>query len=111
VNKQTAVYVLTGIGLGVAGVIAYIGTRSAGPVQLTQFTELREGPLQEHLVSREELGMVRNSASQGSPDLNPRHSYPNRVAPGLTKLISHGFAPLYCVNDPQIMALPAEEPW
>ena len=82
--------------------IAYVATRSAGPVGLTQYTELREGPLQEHLVSAAEL------AEQ--PVYVP-HSYPSRVGHGVSACISHGFAPLWQAPDPQAAALPSEAMW
>lgn len=39
------------------------------------------------------------------------HRYPDRTAPGTTRTMHQGFAPLYRLPDPQIAALPAEEPW
>lgn len=101
-SRKTALYVLGGAGLGVAGLLAWTATRGAGPVKMTQFTELRLGPLQEHLITAEQLG----SAPAAS-----RMHYPARICPGITGLISNGFAPLWQVSDPQIMALPGEAPW
>ena len=94
--------VLAGIGLLAAGGIAWMATRSVGPVPLTQYTEQRQGPLAEHLVTREELGYV--------PATSRMH-YPARTAPGLTALIAQGFAPLYQLPDPVAASLPAEQAW
>lgn len=88
-------HVLGGAGLLVAGLVAYLATRSAGPVAMSQYTELRTGPLQEHLVTEAELGAVPAA---------PRHHYPARVAPQLTRCIHHGFVPQYLPLDPQIRA-------
>lgn len=101
-RDRTALYVLAGIGLAAAGGIGYLATRSAGPVKLQQFVELRQGPLQEHLVTAEEL--------QVSPVFTGHH-YPARVAPMVTACIHQGFAPHYQVPDPQAAALPAEVMW
>lgn len=97
--KITPGHALAGAGLVLAGGVAYLATRGAGPVALKQYTELRQGPLQEHLVTVEELG--------GAPEVLP-HRYPSKVAPGLSACITHGFAPLYQLPDPQAAALPAE---
>lgn len=97
--KITSTHVLGAVGLAVAAGIAYAATKGTGPVKLTQFTEARQGPLQEHLVTLEELGGV----SATIP-----HRYPAKVAPGLGMCITHGFAPLYQLPDPQAAALPAE---
>jgi hypothetical protein len=102
VNDKQARLVLAGIGLGAAGAVAWIATRAAGPVQMTQYTELREGPLHEHLVTAAELGAVPATA---------RHHYPDRVAPGTSALVQKGFAPLYRPCDPVVAALPAEKAW
>ena len=101
-NKKTAAYILLGTGLGVAGAIAWLGTRNAGPVKMKQYVELREGPLQEHLVTAEQLGIIPSGS---------RLHYPEKVCPGITGLINNGFAPLWRVNDPQIMAMPGESAW
>jgi hypothetical protein len=101
-KKDELAYVVTGIGLGIAGIVAYLATRSAGPVQMTQYTEQREGPLMEHLVSREELGLI--------PAAERMH-YPTQVAPGITQCIIKGFAPLYQPPDVQAASLPAEQVW
>jgi hypothetical protein len=102
VNDSSARMVILAAGLGLAGGVAYLATRAAGPVQLTQYTELREGPLQEHLVTAAELGTIPATA---------RHHYPDRVAPGITQLVQKGFAPLYRPCDPQVAARPAERAW
>jgi len=102
VNAKTARLVVLGFGLGLAGGVAYLATRAAGPVQLTQYTEQREGPLMEHLVTAAELGMI---------PATPRHHYPARVAPGISALVEKGFAPLYQTCDPQVAARPAERAW
>lgn len=101
-NKNQTIHAIALIGLGAAAAVAWLATRSAGPVQLTQYTECRQGTIQEHLVTAAEL--------LGEP-ARVRHHYPVRVAPAITNLVSHGFAPLYCPPDPQIAALPAEESW
>jgi hypothetical protein len=88
-----------GLVLLVAAGVAYLATRSAGPVKMTQYTESRQGPLQEHLVTEEELG--------GGVPLTP-HRYPSRIAPGLDMCLTHGYAPLYQLADPVAAALPAE---
>jgi hypothetical protein len=100
--EKRLVLVAGGIGLGVAVVLAYLATRSAGPVAMSQFTELREGPLQEHLVTQEELGII---------PAKERMHYPPLVAPGLTKAIAQGFAPSFEIPDPQAACLPAEVMW
>jgi hypothetical protein len=97
--KLTPKHALAGVGLLAAGGVAYLATRGAGPVQLKQFTELRQGPLQEHLITAEELGQV--------PERLP-HRYPCKIAPGLSMTITQGFSPLYQLPDPQAAALPAE---
>jgi hypothetical protein len=100
--KTTTVQVVSAAGLAAAAAIAWIATRSAGPVPMPAYTEQREGPLMEHLVTADEL-------LEGTVFTGPR--YPPRVAPAISSVISHGFAPLYQVPDPQAAALPAEEPW
>lgn len=95
-------HAVAGLGLLVAGGIAYLATRSAGPVQLTPFTELREGPLQQHVVTTD--GLL-------TQPVNVPHHYPARVGPGITRVISQGFAPLWQIPDPQVAALPAEQAW
>lgn len=101
-KKISAEHVLAAAGLLAAAGVAVLATRSAGPVKLSQFVELREGPLQEHLVSREELGT--------SPVLTP-HYYPARVGPSITTCIARGFSPAWQSGDPQADALPAEVMW
>lgn len=91
--------VMGGIGLGVAAGIAYLATRGTGPVKLTQYTEERSGPVQGHLATEAELGF---------PAPPTQHRYPAKLAPGLSQCITHGFAPLYRLSDPQVAALPAE---
>lgn len=97
--KLTSTHLLGVVALGVAAGVAYVATRSTGPVKMAQFTESRLGPLQEHLVTLEELG--------GVQAVHP-HRYPSKIAPGLALCITHGFAPLYQLPDPQAAALPAE---
>lgn len=101
-NEKSAVYVLAGVGLAAALGVGYLATRSAGPVKLEQFVELRTGPLQEHLVTAEEL--------QVSPVFTGHH-YPTRVGPQVTACIHQGFALRYQIPNEQIMALPAEVMW
>lgn len=93
-------HVIAVIGLLVAAGLAYAATRTTGPVPLPAFTELRSGPLMEHVISAEEL--------LTEPVYVPHH-YPGRVAPHTFKAIRHGFAPLYALPDPQAAALPAEQ--
>ncbi len=97
-RKQTLTVIAVG-GAAVAAVFAYAATRTAGPVPMSRFTEQREGPLQEHLVTLEELGDV--------AELVP-HRYPVKVAPGISTLVRNGFALTWRPGDPQIAALPAE---
>jgi hypothetical protein len=92
--------------IGAAGVLAYTATRAVGPVPWKpgKLTEL-EGPvqnLQEHLAHAAEL--------LTEPVLTP-HRFPARTCPGTTQTIHQGFAPLYALQDPQLAAMPAEEPW
>lgn len=101
-TRNTAITVITGIGLGAAAAIAYLATRTAGPVQLTRYTECRQGTIQPHLVTEADLLTA---------PARTRHHYPVRVAPALVGVIANGFAPLYAPPDPQIAALPAEEAW
>lgn len=98
-NRRQTLVVLGAAGAGAAAALAYAATRSAGPVPLSEFTELREGPLQEHLVTEEELGLV------GA--VHP-HRYPVKVASGISSVVRRGFGPLYTLPDPQMAALPAE---
>lgn len=95
-------HVLAVIGLAAAAGIAYLATRSAGPVPLTTYTELRQGTLMEHVVT--EAGLITQ------PVYVPHH-YPQRVAPQIAAVIAHGYAPLYQIGDPQAAALPAEQAW
>ena len=89
-------------GLAVAGGIAYLATRAPGPVPLTKYTELRPGPLMEHLVTAEEL----LSAPVWAP-----HSYPTRTCPDLHQAMAYGLAPRWQLPDAQAAALPAEAMW
>ncbi len=89
-------------GIGTAALLAYLATRSAGPVPMTKYTELRNNPLMEHLVTREELGLA---------PAKPRIAYPGKVAPGTAFAVYHGFAPVYYISDRQVMGMPAEQPW
>lgn len=82
--------------------LAYLATRTAGPVKLAQFTELREGPLQEHLVTKEELGLIPAPSKM---------SYPGQVAQHMSMCVQYGFAPLYQIPDAVAAALPAEAAW
>lgn len=100
--KITGIHVSAGIALLAAGGIALLATRSAGPVPLTQYTELREGPLMEHVVT--EAGLL-------AEPVHVPHRYPQRVAPLVSAVVNHGYAPLYQPPDPQAAALPAEQAW
>jgi hypothetical protein len=100
--KLDPLHVAAGVGVLAAAGLAYAATRTAGPVSMPVFTELREGPLMEHLVTREQLGTAPAKA---------RHHYPGQVAPAISAIVSKGFAPLYCLPDPQAAALPAEQAW
>lgn len=94
-------HVFAGAALLAAGAMAYIATRSAGPVRLTQFTEQREGPLMEHLVTLEEINATGRAYLP--------HRYPAKVAPGLNQLVAVGFAPMWQNPNPVAAALPAEQ--
>jgi hypothetical protein len=48
-------HVFLALGLGAAAGVAWVATRTAGPAPVTKYTELRTGPLMEHLVTAEEL--------------------------------------------------------
>jgi hypothetical protein len=100
--KFTAGHALGAAALIVAAGIAYAATKTAGPVPMPKYTELRPGPLFEHLVTEAEL--------LTQPVYTPQH-YPPRVGPQLSSAIAYGYVPLYQPADPQIAALPAEEPW
>lgn len=102
--KLTTGHILGGTLLVVAAGIAVLATKSAGPVQLTKFVELRSGPLQEHLVTTDELNMSRTFTGAHWP-----MSYPSTVAGGISQLVQKGFAPLWQPADPQVAALPAEK--
>lgn len=99
-------HVAAGALLLAAGGLALLATRGAGPVQLTKYVELRRGPLQEHLVSVDELNMGRGF----SAPRYPMH-YPGTVAAGITGLVKDGFTPLWQIPEPQIAPLPAEQAW
>ena len=102
-DRLTPAAAIAGVALLGAGVLAYLATRSAGPVPMPAFTEQRGGgPLMEHLITEAEL--------ISSPVYVPHH-YPPRVAHGISQVVSHGFSPLYQAPDPQVAALPAEEAW
>jgi hypothetical protein len=92
--------------LAVAGGLVYLATRGVGPVQMPQFTELREGPLQEHLVTLEGLQISRTFERHRWPVV-----YPASVAGGVSTLVQNGFTPLWKPCDPQAAALPAEQAW
>jgi hypothetical protein len=100
--KITGIHVVSAAGLAVAAGIAWAATRTTGPVPMPAYTEQRPGPLMEHLITAEEL--LTAPVFTGV-------RYPPRVAPAITTIISHGFAPLWQIPDPQAAALPAEEPW
>jgi hypothetical protein len=96
-----------GIGaLLVAGGLVYLASRGVGPVKMPQFTELREGPLQEHLVTLEGLQVSRTFERHRWPVV-----YPASVAGGVSTLVQAGFTPLWQPADPQAAALPAEQAW
>lgn len=78
-------HVLLGIGLLAAGGIAYLATRTAGPVPMPAFTEMHNG-----------RGCLH---------------YPPVVAPNLAYAITHGFAPPGVIADPVARAQPAEKAW
>jgi hypothetical protein len=86
----------------VAGGVAYLAMRSQGPVPLSKFTELRPGPLMEHLVTAEEL--------ISKPVWAPI-TYPSRTCTNLNLALNHGLAPQWKVPDPQAAALPSEAMW
>lgn len=101
--KIKAVHGLAVVGVIAAGGLFYAATRTTGPVPMPRFTETRSpGPLQEHLITAEEL--------TASPVFVP-HAYPSRIAHGISQVVSYGFAPLYGIDDPQVAALPAEQAW
>lgn len=104
--KLNPLAVAGGVALAAAAGVALLATKTAGPVQLTKYTELRTGPLQEHLVSVDELNMSRTFLGPIWP-----MRYPGQVAAGITTAIVKGFAPLYTPADPQAAALPAEQAW
>jgi hypothetical protein len=69
---------------------------------MPKYTELRPGPLFEHLVTEAEL--------LSQPVYVPHH-YPPRVGPQISNVITYGYSPLYQPPDPQVAALPAEGAW
>jgi hypothetical protein len=98
----TPQHVVGGTALVIAAGIAYAATRTAGPVPPAKYTELLPGPMFEHIVTEAELL---------TQPVRTRVHYPARVGPQISKVISQGFAPAYQPPDPQVAALPAEEPW
>jgi hypothetical protein len=86
------------VALGAAAGLAFLATRSAGPIRIPTFSEDYPGPLMEHLVTLEEYG----------PRAPLPHRYPSKVAPGMTQVVAVGFAPMWQLPDPQAAALPAE---
>lgn len=95
----TVPQIAAGVLAAAAAGIAYAATRTAGPVPMPKYTELRAGPLAEHLVTEAELLV---------PPARSRIRYPAAPGPGITSAIAAGFAPLYRPPDPQVAALPAE---
>jgi hypothetical protein len=104
VSKLKTEHVLGGTLLLVAAGIAMLATKSAGPVQLTKYVELHAGPLQEHLVTVDELNMSRTFTQPHWP-----LHYPGQVAAGVSQAVNLGFAPLWQLPDPQAAALPMEK--
>lgn len=100
-SAQVSLTVGLGV-LAVAGALAYLATKSAGPIPMPKFTESRQGPLMEHIVTKEELGLI---------PADPRVHFPQRVAPGTAFCVKYGFSPLYQIPDATAAALPAEEMW
>lgn len=78
-------HVLLAAALLAAAGVAYLATRTAGPVQMPAFTEQHDG-----------RGCLH---------------YPATVAPNLAYTISHGFAPTGEIPDSQAAAQPAEKAW
>ena len=76
------------------------GRAAARLSPLPPFTELREGPLQQHLVSAD--GLLTAPA-------RTRCHYPARVAPAISAIIERGWSPLWTPRDEQAAYLPAEE--
>lgn len=78
--------VIAGTGLLAAAGVAWLATRTAGPVGMpAAFTEQHDG-----------RGCLH---------------YPAMVAPNLAYTITHGFAPTGEIPDPQAAAQPAESAW
>lgn len=109
-SKEKQGLALAVVLLGIGAAFAYFGTKSAGPVRMKQYTELRIGPLQEHLVTKEQLDLVTPPSGTAVRTYSRLH-YPSKVCPGITGIINNGFAPKWDVNDPQIMAMPGESAW
>jgi hypothetical protein len=89
--------------LGAAGLV-WAATRGVGPVAMPQFTELRQGPLQEHLVTVDGLNMSRTFQRHHYPML-----YPGGVAAGINTAIARGFSMFWQPAQPQAAALPADQ--
>jgi hypothetical protein len=100
--KVKPAHVLAVLGLAAAGGVAYLATRSVGPVRMPAFSENRVGGLAEHLVTDAEL--------LTAPVYTP-HYYPAGVMPAVSAVVAHGFAPGYRICDPQAAGLPAEKMW
>lgn len=101
-RQVSTIHAVAGIGLLAAAALAVAATRTTGPVKMPAYTELRTGPLMEHLVT--EAGLA-------TAPVMVQHYYPGRVAPSISNIVARGFAPLYQVPDPQAAALPAEQAW
>lgn len=103
--KLTPASAAVAAAVAAAAVLAYTATRAVGPVDAQgPLTEL-EAPAQNftsHLARAAEL--------LTAPVFTP-HRFPDRTCPGTTQTIHQGFAPQYAIPDPQVAALPAEEPW
>jgi len=103
--KLTPAHLAAAAAAAAAAVLAWTATRSAGPVaQPAALTEL-QAPAQDlksHLV---------HPAEFLTAPVFTVHRFPDRTAPGTNQTIHQGFAPRYKVADPQVAALPAEEPW
>jgi hypothetical protein len=105
--KLNPAHVAAAAAIGGLGVLAWTATRSVGPVDVdrpNKLTEL-EAPVQ-NFVSH----LAHLSEFLVTPVFTP-HRFPDRTCPGTTETIHQGFAPRYAISDPQVAAMPAEEPW
>lgn len=91
-----------GLAIAAAAALVCAATRGAGPVAQVRYSEDIAGPLQEHMVSSAELT---------AQPVYVQHRYPVSVAPAITAVIQHGFAPLHKIPDPVAARLPAEQAW